>query len=321
MVKMQTTEPSVELKLKKGGKVEKKMQMGGATAGTAEVGGTGMPARGGMMPSMRPRKPSLADRKRAMRTMGSAGPTGPVGRGAQMADAASAMSTKPAMAAKPAMPAMKKGGKASKLNKEIRNESEEIGRVKAKLMKHEDMAASKAHKGLKTGGVVMGQGGYKTGGVVNGQGGYKKGGMAKGGSCYATGGVVMGQGGYKKGGKVKKMDATGTNNSGAPVAMPKRPTAKPVEITKLAGTYKEGGEAKKSDKRKRIAALLEAPSFEKGRGAKSDMDLDLMDDMGEEVDELMSSMGDGAVTETERSITVAPGMKKGGKAMKRGGKC
>jgi hypothetical protein len=29
MVKMMTTEPSVELKLKKGGKVEKKMQQGG----------------------------------------------------------------------------------------------------------------------------------------------------------------------------------------------------------------------------------------------------------------------------------------------------
>ena len=309
MVKMMTTEPSVELKLKKGGKVEKKMQMGGATAPGAEVGGTGMPARGGMMPSMRPRKPSLADRKRAMRTMGSAGPTGPVGRGAQMADAASAMSTKPAM------PAMKKGGESKA---EHMAEMKKMASTEKKLKEHASKPASKAHKGLKTGGVVMGQGGYKTGGVVNGQGGYKKGGMAKGGSCYATGGVVMGQGGYKKGGKVKKTNATGTKNSGAPVAMPKRPTAKPVEITKLAGTYKEGGEAKKSDKRKRIAALLEAPSFDKGRGAKSDMDIDLMDD---DVEEIMSSMGDGAVTETEKSITVSPGMKKGGKAMKRGGKC
>jgi len=230
-----------------------------------------------------------------MRTMGSAGPTGPVGRGAQMADAASAMSTKPAMPT----PAMKKGGESKA---EHMAEMKKMASTEKKLKEHAGKPASKAHKGLKTGGVVMGQGGYKTGGVVMGQGGYK------------TGGVVNGQGGYKKGGKVKKTDATGTKNSGAPVAMPKRPTAKPVEITKLAGTYKEGGEAKKSDKRKRVAALLQAPSFDKGRGAKSDMDIDLIDDMGDEVEELISSAGDGAVTETEKSITVAPGMKKGGKA-------
>ena len=40
MVKMETTEPSVELKLKKGGKVEKKMQMGGMPMGSVgpEIG-------------------------------------------------------------------------------------------------------------------------------------------------------------------------------------------------------------------------------------------------------------------------------------------
>ena len=44
MVKMMTTEPTVELKLKKGGKVEKKMQMGGALAPTATPAPAAMPA-------------------------------------------------------------------------------------------------------------------------------------------------------------------------------------------------------------------------------------------------------------------------------------
>jgi hypothetical protein len=181
MVKMMTTEPSVELKLKKGGKVEKKMQQGGPAMDSMSAQDSlpmsaregMMPARGGMMPAKRPKRPSLMARRRAMRGMPTgAGPAAPVGDAARMAEA-----TAPAMMPEPPMgqPMMKKGGKMSKLNKEIRNESEEIGRVKAKLTKHEDKAASKAHKGLKTGGVVMGQGGYKKGGEVK---------MAKGGSSY-----------------------------------------------------------------------------------------------------------------------------------------
>ena len=164
MVKMMTTEPSVELKLKKGGKVEKKMQMGGALAPTATPAPTGMPARGGMMDAAAPMRPSLAARRRMMRGMpAGAAPAAPVGRAAAM---------------------MKKGGESKAEHAKEMKTAED-------LKKHKAMPASKAHKGLKTGGVVMGQGGYKTGGVVMGQGGYK------------TGGVVNGQGGYKKGGKVK----------------------------------------------------------------------------------------------------------------------
>lgn len=254
MVKMMTTEPSVELKLKKGGKVEKKMAYGGMSgAGTMTGSGIGM-AKGGMMPAKAPMKPSLNARRRAMAARPSgAAPAAPVGRAATM---------------------MKKGGK---LDKEIRNESEEIGRVKAKLEKHEDMAASKAHKGLKTGGVVKGNGGgYKKGGMVEGDtktyedfsdkgniiktkthkstkvvqakpdhSPAKTGGVKMGNAGgYATGGVVNGQGGYKAGGDVKKPRATGNvNDEGAPVAMPqgrKKPSGA-VYITELAGTFKSGG--------------------------------------------------------------------------------
>ena len=56
-----------------------------------------------------------------------------------------------------AAPAMKKGGvTAAKVEKELKA--------------HEAKAASKAHKGMKTGGVAEAQGGYKKGGAVKARG-------------------------------------------------------------------------------------------------------------------------------------------------------
>lgn len=102
-------------------------------------------------------------------------------------------------------------------------EMKSISNVEKKMSKHASMPASKAHAGLKTGGVVKGQGGYKTGGVVNGQGGYKKGGMAK------------------------KPNATGDENcQGAPVAMKQRPKSQPVRVAELSGTFKKGGKVRDS---------------------------------------------------------------------------
>ena len=68
MVKMMTTEPSVELKLKKGGKVAKKADGGmmGAMQPMARPMAA-MPARGGMQSAATPMAPSLAARRRAMR--------------------------------------------------------------------------------------------------------------------------------------------------------------------------------------------------------------------------------------------------------------
>jgi hypothetical protein len=211
MVKMETTEPSIELKLKKGGKVEKKMQMGGSPDMMgAPSTPPAMPARGGMMGARAPMKPSLAARRRAMRAMpAQAAPAAPVGMASQL---------------------MKEGGESKA---EHKAEMTKMAKTAKELKKHESMPASKAHKGLKTGGVVMGKGGYKTGGVVNGQGGYK------------TGGVAMSNaGGYKKGGAAKKHYAAGgVVDSGAPVAMPqgrKKPSS-PVSINQLSGTFKKGG--------------------------------------------------------------------------------
>ena len=328
MVKMMTTEPTIELKLKKGGKVEKKMQMGGDPAMAPATGS--MPARGGMMGAASPKKPGLFARRRAMRGMG-AGPAGPLGRGSEMMEEAEmrdmlrgqgAITEAERMQMRNMTPAMKKGGKADSMKA---------------LKEHADKPASKAHKGLKTGGVVMGQGGYKEGGIIKttakkttkmdtahpdtdkgptggvklgNAGGYKKGGMAK----YATGGVVMGQGGYKEGGDVKKQKATGKNASGAPVAMPqgRKPAPKAVAITELSGTYKKGGPVMTSAQ-KRLDNIFQKENAPAMKAAKKMSN--------EKYGKKMAYGGSPeAITETERSVTVVPGKKHGGK-MARGGSC
>ena len=229
MVKMMTTEPSVELKLKKGGKVVKKADGGmmGMPMSAARGMPPPMPARGGMPGGMAPMKPSLAMRRRAMKGLpAGAGPAGPVGGAAQM---------QPSMPAPAGMPGMKKGGKA--------DTSQDKAMIK-KAFKQHDMQEHKGGKGtslklkhggkMATGGVVNGQGGYAKGGIINteGQGGEyrntkmdtakpdnspaKTGGVKLGnGGGYATGGVAKANGGgYKKGGKVKGMMGGGMAGNG-----------------------------------------------------------------------------------------------------------
>lgn len=198
MVKMMTTEPSVVLKLKKGGPV-KKMDGGimGALANAPAAGGPAMPAS------------STARRMAARKGR----------RGAPMATAPAAPASTPMIPP----PRMKEGGETPKMHAK---EMSKISNLEKEMKHHASKKASVAHKGLKTGGVVKGQGGYKTGGVVNGQGGYKKGGMAK--KPFATGGKV---------------------DSGAPVAMPKKPPSAPVRVDRLAGTFKNGGDVDKPAKK------------------------------------------------------------------------
>ena len=218
--------------MKKGGMAEgghKKMAMGGGAMeslmGTPAL--VGRPAVNA--PVRAPGKPSMASRRKAM-----------------MAKPAMA---KPAMpAGNPSMPApMKKGGKAEGGESKAAHKAEmkAIKGVDKKLTKHASKAASKGHKGLKTGGVALGNGGgYKTGGVTDGQGGYK------------TGGVALGNGGgFKHGGKTsKKAYATGgTVDSGKPVAMPqgaKKPTP-PVSTNRVSGTFKSGGKVTPAESRLR----------------------------------------------------------------------
>jgi hypothetical protein len=289
MVKMMTTEPTVELKLKKGGHVNmkkggkaeaghKKMADGGgamgALAGTPAL--IGRPAVNA--PVRAPGKPSMAARRKAM------APKAPIGN--------------PAMPSTP----MKKGGKAEGGESKSMHKAEmsKMKGLEKELKSHESKPASKGHKGLKsggmaTGGVTNGQGGYAKGGIINteGQGGAyrntkmdtakpdhspaKTGGVKNGnGGGYATGGVTKSNGGgYKMGGKAsKKAYATGgTVDSGKPVAMPqgsKKPPT-PVSINRLSGTYKSGGKVTPAEGR--LRANNKAENATAMKQAKADSNL------------------------------------------------
>ena len=280
MVKMETTEPSVELKLKKGGHVNmkkggkaeaghKKMAMGGGAldmmSGTPAL--IGRPAVNA--PVRAPGKPSMSARRKAMMAKPATTPSGP----------------------SMAPPPMKKGGKAEggESKKTHMAEMSKMKGLEKELKSHESKPASKGHKGLKTGGVALGNaGGFKKGGKIakfakggvagNGiintekQGGKyrdtlmhtaeytgkssgKTGDVKNGnGGGYKTGGVALGNaGGFKAGGKTSKKAyaAGGTVNSGRPVAMPegRKPVPSPVRISQLAGTYKNGGKATPAEAR------------------------------------------------------------------------
>ena len=345
MVKMMTTEPTVELKLKKGGAVKK--ADGGMMAMPSAM--SSMPARGGMMPVARPKRPSMAARRAAM-------------AGATMKDGGESKATHKAEMSK------MKG-----LEKELKSHESKPASKGHKGLKSGGMA---------TGGVTNGQGGYAKGGIINteGQGGKyrntkmdtakpdhspaKTGGVKEGnGGGYKTGGVAKANaGGYKKGGAPKKAYAAGgTVDSGKPVAMPqgrKKPSS-PVSINQLSGTFKKGGSVTPAEGRlqKNFAAenktamkQAKAQSNEvyskyqkmKGGGATSDKEMDMSkgaydahyanekaenEAMRESILGLPKKMmqgvkglfgpktSEGSVTKTEKSVTVSPaGKKRGGSA-------
>jgi hypothetical protein len=334
MVKMETTEPSIELKLKKGGSVKK---ADGGMMGSPM--GAPMPARGGMMPVARPKRPTMAARRAAM--LG-----------------------------------MKDGGESKATHKA---EMTKMKGLEKELKSHESKPASKGHKGLATGGIAKSTkpGGYATGGVVNGQGGYKKGGIIntenQGGeyrntkmdtakpntNSAPTGEVKMGNaGGYKKGGAAKKHYATGgaVNNSGHAVAMPAKKPSAPVSNDRQSGTFKKGGSVTPAQKKEQSAFKAENATAMKQAKAQSNLKYqdggkvtDLSkgaydksigpsdDDMAmaktirnipsklyEGAKSLLSGMGApskkeqeiankaGSVTKTEKSVTVSPAKKRGG---------
>jgi hypothetical protein len=152
--KMKTTEPSVELKMKKGGKPN--MADGG-------------------MPMADERMPMRAPMKAPMGGMPARGmPMRPRGRGAMP----------PAMS--PAMMARKKGGEVES-PKMHKAEMKEMGKIEKELKHHESMKASKAHKGLKSGGMYRPTvGGLLSEGKPHGKG--KTGGIE--GTGYKNGGAL-----------------------------------------------------------------------------------------------------------------------------------
>ena len=304
MVKMYTTEPTVELKLKKGGKVEKKMQTGGLPAPAA-------PARGGMMPAAAPAKPSMMARRRAMRAMPAMpGPAAPVGPAARM---------------------MKEGGESKA---EHKAEMKEFKKLKGELKSHEGKPASKAHKGLKTGGVANAQGGYKDGGVIKSTSGKtrmvtgkadhspaKTGDVKLGNDGgYATGGVAKAQCGYKKGGSAKKAYATGgLVDTGRPVAIPKKSPSKPVRITALSGTFKKGGEVCKAEGGE---ANRETKAYKEHYKREAEENKAMREAMNpvnwiKGIAGKVRDLGSVTTTERETSKTVTPPAKKRGGSVKK----
>ena len=245
MVKMDTTEPSVMLKLKKGGSATHKRAMAeshGFKPMKKQTGGAIDAMAREPMPTTPMGAPEAA-RAMATRRMAAKRPA-PMPRGTPAIGRPRGPAMPPMMAAAspapmPAPTMMKKGGKT------------ESG-VGKKLAKHASMPASKAHKGLKTGGVVKSPkpGEYKTGGVVNAQGGYKGGGVVTDAERALSSGRKAGSGqvtdrekGYKAGGIIKTMTKKTTKHT---TAKPNHNSA-PTGDVRLgnAGGYKEGGMAGK----------------------------------------------------------------------------
>jgi hypothetical protein len=330
MVKMMTTEPTVELKLKKGGSVKK--ADGGMMAMPSAM--SAMPSRGGMMPVARPKRPSMAARRAAMSGM----------KGMQGG--------------------MKDGGESKATHKA---EMSKMKGLEKELKSHESKPASKGHKGLATGGIAKSTkpGGYATGGVVNGQGGYKKGGAiasvipesvsAKGAEGYKntkmvtahpdnnsapTGKVKLGNGGgYKKGGTVydddtepgssggsrgdrvgapggdkrggaitkggatKKHYATGgaVNNSGHAVAMPAKKPSAPVSNDRQSGTFKKGGSVTPAQRKEQ--SYFKAENATAMKQAKAQSNLKYQD--GGKVTDLSKGAYDKSIGPSESDMDMA----------------
>ena len=270
MVKMMTTEPSVILKLKKGGKVESKADGGFMPMQSSMPAGA--PARGGMAPSAAPMKPSLAARRRAMNpNMMKKG-----GKAEKHEDAAEDRAMiKKAMAGKK----FASGGKIDAEMDKTTIKGNESKFAKTKVVDGDKNDSAKGTGNVKNGNA----GGYATGGTIKGnvakfaktkvvdgdktdtakgtgdvkmgnKGGYAKGGnvnwenrpadTAKAGVTGTTTGGVRNSnaGGYKKGGSTKKAYATGgTVDTGKPVAMPKKPVSRPVANSLQSGTFAKGG--------------------------------------------------------------------------------
>jgi len=242
MVKMETTEPSVILKLKKGGSAHKKMKHGGDADHKpmqSKMNGGIMGALSGATPVIRgttaapvarmPARPSMASRRKAM-----------------MAKAP--MMPKKMMAKDGGKACYAEGGKVEATKGVIPVSASKKGAEK--YVSNISTAEYTTKTSGKTGDVKYGNGGgYKTGGVVLGNGG----GYKKGGKACATGGVALGNaGGYKKGGASKKAYANGglVQDDGKAVSMPqgnKKPSS-PVSISKLSGTFKKGGKVAPGNK-------------------------------------------------------------------------
>ena len=319
MVKMMTTEPSVILKLKKGGKVASKMD-GGYMPMQSTMPAQAMPARGGLAPAASPMAPSMAARRRAMMAKPAMNPTmmKKGGKADMHEDAAQDRAMiKKAMAGKKFATGGVVNGQGG---------FKDGGIIKSTKGETKMVTAKPDHSSAKTGGVKLGNGGgYADGGTIKGGDWENRpANTAKPGKTGGTtGGVRKGNaGGFKMGGSTKKAYATGgTVDTGKPVAMPKKPVSRPVANSLQSGTFKKGGKVGKFAEGDVVDASKGA--YDKSIGpSKEEMD------MAKTIRSIPSKLFQGAksmmgmnpkpagsVTKTEKSVTVAPASKK------RGGGC
>lgn len=355
MVKMMTTEPSVILKLKKGGKVASKAD--GGFMPMASTQPAGLPARGGMAPAAAPMRPSLAMRRKAMNPnlLMKKG-----GKAEKHEDAAQDRAMiKKALAGKK----FASGGEIDSAETKTTVKGNVGKFAKTKVVDGDKNDSAKGTKGVKTGNA----GGYANGGTIEGnagkfaktkmhdgdktdtakgtggvkmgnRGGYASGGTIKGGTDWEnrpantakpdtaggpTGGVRNGNaGGYKKGGAAKKAYATGGNvvDDGKAEAMPRKPVSRPVANSLQSGTFKKGGKVA----RKAEGGDMSGGAYDRWRkGEKEENEAMRETILGapkrafNAVKDLFtpSKPPEGSVTKTEKSVTVSPAGKK------RGGKC
>ena len=327
MVKMMTTEPSVELKLKKGGSVaHKAMKKGGTCKDTGHKmmdGGlppvVGMP-RGGVEVSASPKRPALASRRKAM-----------------------------------ARPAMKTGGVAKgqggyKTGGVVKGQGgyAEGGIIKSETGKTKVVTATPDRSKASTGDVKLGNGG-----------GYKKGGATK---KYASGGSVndsgraekMPQGAkrpstavsidklsgtFKKGGNVssKKLQETFKKENAPAMKAAKADSDLKYSKYQKGKKMADGGmsnvemsfDESFASPREQLAEIKRRRDMARAAGQVSDRDTRANEELLEKVTSLPKAAkdiakralrGQGAVTDTERTIsrTVTPPLQRkcGGKAKK-----
>ena len=292
MVKMMTTEPSVILKLKKGGKVASKMD--GGYMPMQSTMPAQMPATAGAPMGMAPKKPSMMARRKAMNPLMMAKKGGKADMhedaaqdramikkamaGKKFADggnvtASMAKTTVKGNAGKFLKTMVVDGDKADKASgtKGIKMGNAgnyanggTISGNAGKYLNTKMSDGSKTDKASGTGGVKMGNaGGFKMGGKVNWEN--RPADTAKPGkSNTTTGGVKNANGGgYKMGGSAKKAYATGgTVDSGKPVAMPKKPMSRPVANSMQSGTFAKGGKVDfYSDLAKKLQKNPEKPNL------------------------------------------------------------
>ena len=317
MVKMETTEPSIELKLKKGGSVgHKAMKKGGKADATGhKMMDGGLPAtigapRGGLAPAVAPKRPSLAARRRA------------------------------------AAPVLKTGGVVKgqggyKTGGVVKGQGgyKDGGIIKSETGKTKVVTTSPDRSPAKTGDVKLGNGGgyckggatkkFASGGSVNDSGRAQR--MPQGEKTPSSPvSISKLSGTFKKGGNVsskKLQKAFKAENAPAVKAAKADTDLKYSKYQKSGKKMADGGasyDESFESPREQLSRMRLRKDIERGIGATSDIEREANESLLKSLTNIPSKLkdmfkGQGAVTDKEREIsrTVTPPAKKhGGKVKK-----